>query len=172
MFDELLSHHVLQEKMKQIKRYLIRLGADRNDADDIVQETMYKALLYIDSISPQKFSAWLFKVALNRYYDLYRKKQRTGIPIEFVDIEGAEVPESVLLRKEQREEIEQVLAELNPIYKQLIIMKYELDLSYQEIASLLSIKVEMVKTYLSRARKQFQKKYGGKIDERSRYRNY
>ena len=75
-------------------------------------------------------------------------------------IEDPEIPEDLLLQKEKRAEIEQVLEQLSPIHKQLLIMKYELDLSYKEIAGLLDIKEEIVKTYLFRARKQFQKKYG------------
>ncbi|WP_139492071.1 RNA polymerase sigma factor [Brevibacillus dissolubilis] len=154
-------HQLLQEKIKQINRYLIRLGANPSDAEDIVQETVYKGFLYIDSIDPDKFSAWLFKVALNRYYDLCRKKKWIQVPIESVDVEDMEMPDELLLQKEQREEIEQILDELNPLHKQLIIMKYELDLSYQEISTLTGIKPELVKAYLFRARKQFQKRYRG-----------
>lgn len=150
---------LLEEKMEQIKRYLIRLGAARNDAEDIVQDAVYKGLLYIDSIDPEKFFAWLFKVALNRYYDLCRKRKRIQIPIDSVIVEDAETPEALVLQKENQEEIERVLNELPPFHKQLLIMKYELDLSYQEIAGLLGVKMELVKTYLFRARKQFQKKY-------------
>ncbi|MEH7484958.1 RNA polymerase sigma factor [Neobacillus drentensis] len=152
-------YQLLQEKMKQLNRYLIRLGANRNDAEDIVQETIYKGILYIESIDPEKFSAWLYKVALNRYYDLCRKKKRIEVPIESVIIEEAEIPEDLLIQKEIREEIEHVLDQLTPIHKQLLILKYELDLTYKEIASLLDIKEGLVKTYLFRARKQFQKVY-------------
>ncbi|GAB7388760.1 sigma-70 family RNA polymerase sigma factor [Bacillaceae bacterium] len=157
--DNELMHRLLLEKMKQIHRYLLRLGADRNDAEDIVQDTVYQGLLYIDSIDPEKFSAWLFKVALHRYYDVCRKKKRIQIPIDSFTAEETEIPEELLLQKEKQEEIERVLEELSPIYKQLLIMKYEMDLSYKEIASLLGLKPEMVKTYLFRARKQFQQKW-------------
>ncbi|MGF6949088.1 RNA polymerase sigma factor (sigma-70 family) [Neobacillus sp. B4I6] len=158
MLNEMM-YQLIQEKMKQLNRYLIRLGADRNDAEDIVQETIYKGILYIDSIDPEKFSAWLFKVALNRYYDLCRKKKRIEVPIESVIIEDSGIPEDLLIQKEIREEIEHVLEQLTPIHKQLLILKYELDLSYKEISSLLDVKEGLVKTYLFRARKQFQKIY-------------
>ncbi|AZK47911.1 sigma factor regulator N-terminal domain-containing protein [Paenibacillus lentus] len=55
----------LQPKLREIRNYLIRLGASSSDAEDIVQETVYKAFLYIDSIENGKFSAWLYKVAIN-----------------------------------------------------------------------------------------------------------
>ncbi|MGO4106364.1 sigma-70 family RNA polymerase sigma factor [Paenibacillus sp. YAF4_2] len=117
--------------MKHIQRYLIRLGATRADAEDIVQDTVYKGLLYLDSIVPDKFSAWLYRVALNRYYDLLRKKKRIQWSIDEDVVGGSEIPEEILLRNEQREEIEHVLESLSSIFKQLIILKYELDLRYQ-----------------------------------------
>ncbi|WP_082198103.1 sigma factor [Bacillus sp. FJAT-26390] len=62
--------------MKHLQRYLIRMGASQADAEDIVQDTVYKALLYLDSIVPDKFPAWLYRVALNRYCDMSRKHKR------------------------------------------------------------------------------------------------
>lgn len=86
--------------------------------------------------------------------------------MEEATVEGSEIPEEILLRKERRAEIEQVMEELSPIYKQLLILKYEMDFSYKEISELIGIREEKVKTYLYRARKLFQKKYGGQYDER------
>lgn len=157
-------HQILQSKMKEIQRYLIRLGAPVADAEDVVQDAVYKALLYIDSIEESKFSAWLYKVAINRYYDLCRQRKRIVIPIEDIELSDLELPEDQLLHQEKREDIERVLDELTPLHKQLILMKYELDLSYQEISELLGIKTDTVKSALFRARKQFQKKYRGEAE--------
>lgn len=157
-------HQILQPKMQEIQKYLIRLGAPAADAEDIVQDTVYKALLYIASIDENKFSAWLYKVAINRYYDLCRRSKRIVIPIDYVDVPDMELPEDHVLLKEKREDIERVLDELLPLHKQLIIMKYELELSYQEIAELLGITTDTVKSALFRARKQFQKKYRGEAE--------
>lgn len=156
-------HQLLQPKMLEIQKYLIRLGAPATDAEDIVQDTVYKALLYIDSIDEHKFSAWLYKVAINRYYDLCRRNKRIVIPIDDLDVPDMELPEDHLLLKEKREDIERVLAQLLPLHKQLIIMKYELELSYLEISELLGITTDTVKSALFRARKQFQKKYRGEV---------
>ncbi|MGF9696470.1 RNA polymerase sigma factor [Paenibacillus sp. MABNR03] len=127
------------------------ISQDFSDAEDIIQDTVYKGLLYLDSIVPEKFSAWLYRVALNRYYDMLRKRKR----IEWLDqeptVEGSEIPEEILLRKERREEIEHVMDALNPIYRQLLILKYELNFSYREISDLVGMREEMVKTYLFRS---------------------
>ncbi|GGH11852.1 RNA polymerase sigma factor [Paenibacillus segetis] len=157
-------HQLLQPKLTEIRKYLIRLGANPADAEDIVQDTVYKAFLYIESIEANKFSAWLYKVAINRYYDLCRRNKRIQVPIESVQIADVDLPEDKLLQQEKREQIESILANLLPHHKQLLIMKYELELSYLEISDLLGIKVENVKSGLFQARKQFQKRYRGDVE--------
>ncbi|HEU4964622.1 MAG TPA: RNA polymerase sigma factor [Bacilli bacterium] len=155
---------LLREKMKQIHRYLLRLGANPADAEDIVQDAMYKGFLYIDSIAPDKFSAWLFRVAVNGYYDHCRKRKRR-VEISLDDLElpqetETDAPDERVLQRERREEIDQALEDLKPLFKQLLVMKYKMELTYQEIGSLLDLKESAVKTYLHRARKQFEKVYG------------
>lgn len=155
---------LLQPKMAEIRRYLIRLGAGDADAEDIVQDTVYKALLYLDAIDERKFSAWLYKVAINRYFDYCRRQKRysySGGEVEEHPAREQELPEAVLLRRERKEEVEGVLARLNPVNKQLILLKYEMELSYKEISALLGISEGTVKATLYRARQQFQQLYGG-----------
>lgn len=156
---------LLQPKMAEIRRYLIRLGAGDADAEDIVQDTVYKALLYLEAIDERKFSAWLYKVAINRYFDYCRRSKRYsysgGEEVEEHPGHEQELPEAVLLRKERKDEIEMVLARMNPANRQLILLKYEMELSYKEISTLLGISESTVKATLYRARQQFQQLYGG-----------
>lgn len=163
-------YELLQPKLKEIQKYLIRLGASSSDAEDIMQETLYKSFLYIDSIENGNFSAWLYKVAINRYYDLCRRKKWITIPIDTLEIWDSELPEDSLLQQEKKEEVEAVLSQLIPLHKQLLIMKYELELPYKEIAKLLGMRMEHVKAALYQARQQFKKKYGSEDDENTRER--
>lgn len=150
----------LQPKLREIRNYLIRLGASSSDAEDIVQETVYKAFLYIDSIENGKFSAWLYKVAINHYYDLCRRKKWITVQIADTEIPDHELPEASLLQQEKKEEVEAVLRQLTPLHKQLLLMKYEMELSYKEIGKLLGMRMEHVKAALYQARQQFKSKYG------------
>lgn len=156
-------HDHLHRKCGEIKRYLIRLGAPAPDAEDVVQDTLYKALLYIEAIDESKFSAWMYKTAINRYYDLCRRRSRFSYPAEVPDYAAPEreEPEQLLLRQELRERIEHTLSAMKPQHRQLILLKYELELSYREIGELLGITPEAVKAALFRARQQFIKQYEG-----------
>jgi DNA-directed RNA polymerase specialized sigma24 family protein len=57
----------LHEKTATIFKYLIKNGANPRDAEDIVQEALYKFIIYIDSVDPNKAYSWLFRVAINQY---------------------------------------------------------------------------------------------------------
>ena len=67
--------------------------------------------------------------------------------------------ESILLGKESRAAIQHVLGELTPAFSNLLLFKYEFEMSYEQIASLLDMKVDTVKTSLYRARIAFKKKW-------------
>lgn len=165
--DSRLLQKVMNDKMQTIKRYLIKIGAHPMDAEDIVQEALYKFLLYIEAVEPEKASSWLFRVSLNKYYDLCRKqKRKVTVELNQLDlVDHHPLPEDQLTQNEMRLEINSTLNKLKPIYKHLIVLKYELELSYEEIGQLLDIKLGTLKTYLFRAREQFKDMYEKEVKD-------
>jgi RNA polymerase sigma factor (sigma-70 family) len=153
---------LLEGKMKTIYKYLVKIGADSGDAEDIVQETVYKFFINIETINPQKASSWLFRVAVNHYFDLCRRrKKEIYIPLdEGVYKDESLLPEEFVLSKENEWEIEYVMNQLKPLYKNLLVLKYLVGLSYEEIAETLDIKMGSLKTSLFRARENFKLIYG------------
>lgn len=154
-------YNALREKTDIIYKYLVKIGANAGDAEDIVQEALYKLMLYIDSVDPKKAYSWLFRVAVNHYYDLCRK-QKKEIQSSFETLELLDesfVPENVVEQSEMRNDINKVLNQLPPLQKQLLLLKYEMDLSYAEIAEFLDLNPGTLKTYLFRARNAFKELY-------------
>ena len=72
---------------------------------------------------------------------------------------GDQDTESSVLNFEMNQEISLTLEKMKEVYRQLLVLKYELELSYNEIALLLGMKKETVRTYLFRARKEFQERW-------------
>lgn len=157
--EELMA--ALHGKTDIIFKYLVKIGASKSDAEDTVQEAVYRLMLYIDSVDGTKAYSWLFRVAVNHYYDLCRKQKKeihtTFENLEFVD--DSFLPEDFVRQGEMRSEIEQVLDQLSPLQKQLLLMKYEMELSYAEISEMLDLNLGTLKTYLFRARKAFKEQY-------------
>ncbi len=151
---------ILKEEMRAVYRYLMKTGASHSDAEDVVQDTLYKAVLYMEAIAPESFRAWLFKVAHNGYLDLCR--QRKGHPEVTLDSAwpaDRRTPEEAALNRVRQEEVSAVLAKMKPVYRRLILLKYQSGLSIREIACALSMGEETVKKYLYRARIQFREHY-------------
>lgn len=151
---------LLLEHAKIVFKYLIKIGATKEDAEDITQETIIKTIECLQQIEPDKMRAWLFKVAIHRYYTIY-KKNKTMVNLNEEDIEklkpAIEHVELNLLTKEMASELEEALQGLQPTFQQLLILKYYMDFSYKEISEILSMKESSVKTYLQRARRAFKK---------------
>lgn len=157
-----LINELFINKMNVIYRYLLKIGCNKSDAEDITQETFYKALTYIEGIDISKMSSWLFRVAINKYYDLCRKRNRhVNVSIDGDVLKGKLLTESLcedyILNLERKQDILHTLNSLNDTYKNLLILKYDINLSYKDIADVLDININTVKTYLSRAREQFKK---------------
>jgi RNA polymerase sigma-70 factor (ECF subfamily) len=153
---------ILKEKFLILYKYLIKNGASHHDAEDIIQNTFIKLMANLEGINVRKIDSWLFRVALNEFYDLCRKKSRS--PIINTDDEafinnlmGEENCESLIISKEIKVQISTVMEAVKPVFKNLLLMKYDMGLTYKEISALLDMNDSVVKNYLFRARKQFMK---------------
>ena len=156
--DDLRS---LNTELNVVYRYLRKLRISHEDAEDIVQETAFKFLQYYDSIRTPKIRSWLIRVALNFHYDQIRKNSRVSLDLreEQVKTLSEDLPEEILLRFENWSEIEYILSKLKPTYRELLLLKYIWELKYDEIAEILDLKVNTIRTSLFRARKEFAKQY-------------
>jgi RNA polymerase sigma-70 factor (ECF subfamily) len=142
-----------------IFRYLVKSGASKSDAEDIVQDTFYKVLLSYQSIHPNKLKSWIFQVAINGYYDFCRKRKRQAhIPLESLNLVTEELIEERLIRTEKQSQVRKQLYQLTPTYRTVLLLKYVTQLSYKEIANMLDETEEKIKTWLYRARKELKKK--------------
>ena len=162
--DNQLLIELYKKQSKIIFGYLIKNGCSKEEAEDIVQDSFTKAIQYMDGVAKDKLSSWLFKVALNEFRNRLKKNKRIyqlslgeeGFSSR-VAAEGDFTEETLL--KEQKAEVKECLSNLKEGYKDLLILKYEMELSYKEISLLLGMQEAVVKTYLYRARKEFEKEW-------------
>ncbi|WP_043933861.1 RNA polymerase sigma factor [Bacillus sp. EB01] len=156
---EPLNNEILNRELNIVFRYLIKKGVPHLDAQDAVQETAFKYLKYTDTIRSSKVRSWLIRVALNYYYDQCRKNKKYILNLneEMIEDQVEELPELIILAKERVEEFRILLINLKPLYSELLLLKYESDLSYAEISQLLGMSTSSVKTNLFRARKSLLK---------------
>ncbi|MEK3723078.1 sigma-70 family RNA polymerase sigma factor [Paenibacillus sp. FSL H8-0034] len=143
-----------QSYVKDVYRYLISLCRDHHAAEDLVQETFYRAYLYLDNCKDDKIKPWLFRVAYNVFVDYYRKEQRsipTGTEF-FMQLSEPQTPDELLLKKELWGHIGDAISTLPVNQKQAILLHDFHELSYREAAEIMEIRLSHFKILLYRAR--------------------
>ncbi|MDQ8739424.1 RNA polymerase sigma factor [Paenibacillus sp. LHD-38] len=157
----------LQQVGTLLYRYLRKRGLSHEDAEDIVQDTCYKFLLHKDGIRSDIVMNWLFRVAANQFYDLKRKeKHRSTTDVEDIPLVSlTNLPEIQLLKKENAKSVRDTLESLSTMQQELLILKYELELSYKNISSLLNMNENTLKTHVGRAKEKFIKNFKEEFDD-------
>ena len=145
------------ELRPELHRYCARLMGSVIDGEDVVQDTMARALAALDEIKEMpQLRPWLFRIAHNRALDLLRSRAlRKSEPIEAAsDIadEANADPMEVLMRQEAVETAVSRFAELPLVQRSVVILKDVLDESLKDIAELLDLSVDAVKAHLARGR--------------------
>lgn len=151
-FDQLVEVHT-----PSLYRVIRRLASDRGEAESIVQEAWFRVWKALDRCrTDQPFFPWLVKIALNVARDAWRKKR----PLDFTDLgemsewlasEGLGIEEHLEKEEALHRLLEGVKA-LREEYRLVIALRYDVGLSYQEIAEIVDVPVNTVRTYLHRAK--------------------
>lgn len=152
--------------VNDIFRYLYRLTRDVGQAEDLTQETFFRAYLALDDYRSEKVRPWLFKVAYHAFVDWHRRRiksplQLTGWLPEQAD-RHAQDPQDALVSKEQMDTAILYLESLPELQRQCVVLS-AMHLSYAEIAEVLAVETTDVKRALFRGRQKLRK-----IKERDR----
>jgi len=145
------------ELRPELHRYCARLMGSVIDGEDVVQDTLARALAALDEIKDMRqLRPWLFRIAHNRALDLLRGRAvRKTDPIEAaadVADQASPDPMETLMRQEAVETAVSRFAELPLMQRSVVILKDVLDESLKDIADLLDLTVDAVKAHLARGR--------------------
>lgn len=142
-----------------------RMLRDSATAEDLTQDVFVKAFRALASYDRRrKFSSWLFKIAHNTAIDQLRRRQLDTVALEtpgssgpdlvaFLPDSQAASPDERMQRRDLAGAIEGAIALLRPEYREVVVLRYQQDLSYEEIAEVMDLPLGTVKTHLHRARK-------------------
>jgi RNA polymerase sigma-70 factor (ECF subfamily) len=139
--------------------YLLRLSGSPTLAEELVQETFYRATVSLSLFKHQEVKPWLFKIARNTYIDEWRKRQRwKWVPFfekeEMISPYG--IPEAEIVKKESKQELENLLDLLPENYRTILYFREYEDFTYQEIQEAMELTESQVKVTLFRARKKLK----------------
>lgn len=148
---------------EKIGRYGRKFLSTKEDIQDLMQDIFIKAYENIKSFNTSlKFSPWIYRIAHNVYVDHIRKGVRN--PFIYVDFDTflahpiyEDNEHSASERNQLKEEIDQALDTLDTKYREVLILYFLEDMSYKEIANILSVPVSTVAIRIKRAKEALKK---------------
>src|SRR5271168_2490416 len=158
----------------QLYNFANWLTRNREEAEDLVQETYAKALKGFPSFGlGTNFRAWMYRILRNTFLT-----SRTGLKAKMtlsIDCEEEEqpelpveanTPETILMERSNLELVQSAIDELQVHFREILLLCDLEEMSYQEIAQTLSIPVGTVMSRLSRARKALRGRLQGQLQTR------
>lgn len=149
----------------KLKRYGTKFLRESMDIEDMVQEIFIQAYRALKSYDPsQRFSPWIYRIAHNTFVNALRKKSR--LPFFTIDFDSLvshphaeETAERESEQREMKAMVEKGLAEISESYREVLILYYQEELSYKEIADVLRVPVGTVGVRMRRAKAALAKVY-------------
>ena len=157
-FEELVRRY-----QRPIVSYVYRMTGDYEAGLDLTQEVFIKVYNSLARYRPEyKFSTWIYRIAHNTAIDHLRRQSTREHELTAPAADGGTYerpiasdspdPEQLSERAERRAEIEDVVQNLPPSYRELIVLRHAHDLSYDEIAEVTGLPLGTVKNRIFRAR--------------------
>ena len=157
--------HLINRYEKKLLNYIVRISGIRHEeAEDVLQEVFIKIYENLNDFDADlKFSSWAYRIAHNITISYHRKKQARPQSI-FLDPENnflENIASELNLEKEVdlgflRENINRILNNLKPEYREILVLKFLEQKSYKEISDILRKPIGTVGTLVNRAKKQFR----------------
>lgn len=151
---------LVRRHQRRIHGLGVRLLRDRDDADDLVQETFVRAWRALDRFDPERpLMPWLLRIATNRAMSLLdvRKRRRAEELTETIPDAGPSPPEQAD-RRRLHAAVRREVDRLPEDQRVVLVLRAAEDLSYREIAEVLGVPIGTVMSRLARARETLRKK--------------
>ena len=146
-------HDDLKEILPRLRRHALALTRNRDSMEDLVQDTVVRALAAQNSFTPgTNFAAWIHKILRNEFISKIRKN-RNIVPLDDMVAERIAVPESHEDRLVLRELIT-AIDRLPAPQREALLLSTLSDLNHDQIADVMGCRSGTVKSRISRARRQ------------------
>lgn len=159
-----LFSELVQRYQNKIFAYIYKIVNHKEEAEDIVQETFIKVYKNLNSFeADRKFSSWLYRISHNETINYLKKNKKVNALyyegndylLNSLKTEKNLIKELIL--EEDDQHLKNALEKLPIKYKEVIILKYLEEKSYEEIAQILHKPIATVGTLINRAKIQLKK---------------
>ncbi len=150
---------VIQEYQNPLFAFLYRMVRDADDARDLCQDTFFKAYKYIRSFKEEaKFSTWLFRIGYRLALNMIKRRKKHAESFQRID-PGNDVGDSVqkLELKEAGLIVGRIMDEIHTNYRVALHLFYKEEKTYGEIATIMKIPENTVKSHIFRGKEAIRK---------------
>ena len=144
----------------QVFRLALRMCGNAADADEAAQETFLAAWKGLPNFrGDSQFSTWLYQLTTHAAIDLMRREKRQIAAEDITEVSApdpAPGPQQQAEQSETRQAVRDAMAQLSPEYRQIVVLRFLQELSYEEIGAVLKLPPGTVKSRLNRAKSQLK----------------
>jgi len=160
--DEAVFSEFVQVFHARLASYTFLMCGQREDAEEVAQETLLKVFESIDQLhDPAKLKAWVFRIARNECF--MKRRKSVFAPQHELSLDDDlkpmrqiadwnALPDDLVLTAELRETLTRSIRELPESYRSVVLLRDVEGLSTEETADILEISTDLVKTRLHRGR--------------------
>ena len=155
---------IVRRYQRSVISFIARVTGDRAGAEDLAQDTFIKAFRNLAAFdTTRRFSSWLLRIAHNTAVDSLRRPRVRTVALSASDADASvtrsgepKAPPAAdpVEQRDVRRALEQALGRLRPEYRAAVVLRYHESLSFEEIASVMSVPAATARTYVHRARKE------------------
>jgi RNA polymerase sigma-70 factor (ECF subfamily) len=174
--DEAAYENLLSRFQQPVYNLAYRLLNDPGDASDVVQEVFLKVFRNVSHFRRQSsLKTWIYRITVNEAHNQRRwffrhRSREVGLDDEPEQIRMRNVPDSerspfdCTFDREKHELIENALARINPLFREVVVLRDVEDLSYEEIADVLQISLGTVKSRILRGREALREELTARLE--------
>ena len=153
----MFTQQALVEQTESLRKFAIKLTGNMQDADDLMQSTVLRALEKKDLFQEgTDLFKWTSKIMFNLFVSQYRRKTKFESQYDPEDVINSQSVEADQDTKMELASVRDAMEMLSPDHKEILVMVCIKGMRYQEVAAMLDIPVGTVRSRLSRAREQLQ----------------
>jgi RNA polymerase sigma-70 factor, ECF subfamily len=180
--DEAAYEELLSRFQQPVYNLAYRLLNDPGDASDVVQEVFLKVFRNVGHFRRQSsLKTWIYRITVNEAHNQRRwffrhRSREVGLDDEPEQVRTRNVVDSerspfdCTFDREKHELIESALARINPLFREVVVLRDVEDLSYEEIAEVLQISLGTVKSRILRGREALREELTARLEPQTAWR--
>lgn len=180
--DEAAYEDLLSRFQQPVYNLAYRLLNDPGDASDVVQEVFLKVFRNVGHFRRQSsLKTWIYRITVNEAHNQRRwffrhRSREIGLDDEPQQVRTRNLPDSerspfdCTFDREKHELIENALARINPLFREVVVLRDVEDLSYEEIAEVLQISLGTVKSRILRGREALREELTARLEPQPAWR--